>query len=241
LRNERAFIDAASSYAVITLDNHRLSAEAASLVREVQASRARIQAAADEERRRIERDLHDGAQQQLVALRIKLELEAERTNGNGGSAARLRSLGADVEQALDEVRALARGIYPSPLADRGLVDALRSAALRAGVPTTVLATAIRRYPLEIESAAYFCCLEALQNVAKHARGASVAVVDLTDDGALRLEVRDDGDGFDAEHAVAGVGLTSMRDRVAAVGGRVAIVSRPGRGTRVSADIPLGRR
>jgi signal transduction histidine kinase len=240
LGNETAFTETATAYALMTLDNHRLSAQTASLVREVRESRARIQSSADDERRRIEHDLHDGAQQRLVALRIKLELAAERADVNGGPADLLRGLGNDVEDALDEVRSLARGIYPAPLADRGLVEALRSAGLRSALPTTVLAAGVRRYPREIESAAYFCCLEALQNAAKHARGATAVVVDLSDNGELRFEVRDDGEGFDPPAVTTGVGLTSMRDRVAAVGGDVTIHSRPGHGTRVSARIPLER-
>ena len=144
LAQDRAFIDAATSYAQMSLDNERLSAQASSLLDEVRKSRARIQAAADDERRRIERDLHDGAQQRLVALRIKLELAAERSIGNGAGAALLRALGSDVEEALEEVRALARGIYPAPLADRGLVEGLRAAALRSPLPTTVLAAGIER-------------------------------------------------------------------------------------------------
>jgi signal transduction histidine kinase len=136
------------------------------------------------------------------------------------------------------VRSLARGIYPAPLADRGLVEGLRAAAFRNPLPTTVLAAGVRRYSREIESAAYFCCLEALQNAAKHADGATVTVVEISDNGALRVEVRDDGAGFDPEHIPAGVGFTSMRDRVAAVGGDLAISSSPGRGTRVAASIPL---
>jgi signal transduction histidine kinase len=240
LADDRAFVDAATSYALMTLDNHRLSAQTSSLVREVRESRARIQAAADAERRRIERDLHDGAQQRLVALRIKLELAAERTGGGEAEgAAALRGLGAEVEEALEEVRSLARGIYPPSLADRGLVEGLRAAALRNPLPTTVLAAGIQRYSREIESAAYFCCLEALQNVAKHAKGASGAVIELSDNGSLRLEVRDDGTGFDATKVTSGVGFTSMRDRLGAVGGELAIKSSPGRGTRVSASIPLG--
>ena len=125
LEDDQAFIDSATSYAVMTLENHRLSAQTSSLLRAVRESRVRIQVAADEERRRIERDLHDGAQQRLVALRIKLELAAEKTdNGHGNGAegaATLRRLGKDVEDALEEVRSLARGIYPTSL-DRGLVD-----------------------------------------------------------------------------------------------------------------------
>jgi signal transduction histidine kinase len=239
LADDRAFVDAATSYALMTLDNHRLSAQTSSLVREVRDSRSRIQAAADAERRRIERDLHDGAQQRLVALRIKLELAAERTDdGQSAGAAVLRGLGGEVEDALEEVRSLARGIYPPSLADRGLVEGLRAAALRNPLPTTVLAAGIQRYSREIESAAYFCCLEALQNVAKHAKGASGAVIELSDNGSLRFEVRDDGTGFDSTKVAGGVGFTSMRDRLGAVGGELAIKSSPGRGTRVSASIPL---
>jgi signal transduction histidine kinase len=240
LAHDRSFVDTATSYALMTLDNHRLSAQTSSLLREVRESRARIQAAADAERRRIERDLHDGAQQRLVALRIKLELAAERTgDGHGEGAAVLRGLGTEVEEALEEVRSLARGIYPPSLADRGLVEGLRAAALRSPLPTTVLAAGVQRYSREIESAAYFCCLEALQNVAKHGRGASAAVVELSDNGSLNLEVRDDGAGFDPVTVDRGVGLISMRDRLAAVGGDLAIISSPGRGTRVAACIPLG--
>ena len=242
LEGDRAFIDTATSYALMTLDNHRLSAQTSALLRAVRESRARIQSAADDERRRIERDLHDGAQQRLVALRIKLELAAERTDrGDGGGtagAAMLRALGADVEQALDEVRSLARGIYPAPLADRGLVEGLRAAALRNPLPTTVLAAGVGRHPREIESAAYFCCLEALQNVAKHAAGATAAVIEVRDDGVLRLQVRDDGAGFDPVAVDGGSGITNMRDRLAAVGGELQLSSAPGRGTIVTGTIPL---
>ena len=241
LRDEQVFVDAATTYAVMTLDNHRLAAETSALLGEVQESRARIQASADDERRRIERDLHDGAQQQLVALRIKLELAADRLDASDvGNAELLRELGSEIDHALDEVRSLARGIYPSTLADRGLSEALRSAALQATLPTTVLATGVRkRYPREIESAAYFCCLEALQNAVKHASGATAVVIELADNGSLRFEVRDDGSGFDTDAAEPGVGLVSMRDRLAAVHGDLAIVSALGRGTRVMGHIPLG--
>jgi signal transduction histidine kinase len=180
-----------------------------------------------------------------VALRIKLELAAERTGEgdvNGAeAAAALRRLGEDVEAALEEVRSLARGIYPASLADRGLVEGLRAAALRNVLPTTVLATGVRRHSPEVESAAYFCCLEALQNAAKHADGASVAVVEVSESDALRMEVRDDGAGFDPAAVVGGVGFTSMRDRLAAVSGELEITSSPGRGTRVTAIIPLNGR
>jgi signal transduction histidine kinase len=119
------------------------------------------------------------------------------------------------------------------------VEALRAAALRTSLPTSVLAAGIGRYPREIETAAYFCCLEAVQNAAKHASGASAAVIELSDNGSLTLEVRDDGAGFDMASVNGGVGLTSMRDRLATVGGRLTIESGPGRGTRVTGVIPLG--
>jgi signal transduction histidine kinase len=242
LRDERAFVDAATSYAVMTFDHHRLAAETSSLLHAVRDSRTRIQTAADDERRRIERDLHDGAQQRLIALRIRLELAAEVASkgprSGAAEAAALRRFGDDVEEALRAVRSLASGIYPATLADHGLVAALRAAALENQVPTTVLAAGVRRHSPEIESAVYFCCLEALQNTAKHARGASAAVIELWDEESLQLEVRDDGAGFDAENVMAGVGFTSMRDRLAAMGGKLTITSSPGRGTRVCASIPI---
>jgi signal transduction histidine kinase len=239
LRNDDAFIATATSYALMTLDNQRLAAQARGLLHEVSESRARIQATADDERRRIERDLHDGAQQRLVALRIKLELEAEEVDREDATrAATLRRLGEDVEEAIDEVRSLARGIYPAALADRGLVEALRAAALRSPLPTTVLAAGVGRYSREIETTAYFCCLEALQNAAKHAHGAGAAVIDLSDTGTLRGEVRDDGAGFDVPATPRGSGLVNMRDRLSAVGGELAIVSSPGKGTRILIAIPL---
>ena len=239
LGDDPAFIASATSWATITLDNHRLSVQTSALLREVLESRARIQAAADHERRRIEHDLHDGAQQRLVTLRIKLELAAEQSADDSEVRAEtLRALGREVDEALDEVRSLARGIYPAPLAARGLVEALRAAALRAALPTTVLAGGIGRYSREIESAAYFCCLEAMQNADKHAAGASAAVIELIEDEVLIIEVRDDGAGFDVGGTAGGLGFTSMRDRLAAVGGRFAIHSVPGRGTRVTVTIPI---
>jgi len=239
LRNDEAFVATATSYVLMTLDNQRLTAQARGLLHEVSESRARIQATADEERRRIERDLHDGAQQRLVALRIQLELEAEEAEpADAERAATLRRLGTDVEEAIDEVRSLARGIYPAALADRGLADALRAAALRSPVPTTVLAAGVGRYSREIETTAYFCCLEALQNAAKHAHGASAAVIELSDDGTLRVEVRDDGAGFDVATVDHGSGLVNMRDRLSAVGGELAAESSPGRGARIVITIPL---
>ena len=207
---------------------------------DIRASRARILASADDERRRIERDLHDGAQQRLVALRIRLELAAEAVaEGRADPVEILRELGAEAELALEEVRSLAHGIYPAPLAALGLAGALQAIAVCGPVPTTVMAEAGRRYPRDVETAAYFCCLEAMQNGAKHAPGATVIRVMLSEgDHTLGLEVRDDGPGFDTERTPSGTGLTNMRDRVAAVGGELEVRSVPGTGTRVLAVIPL---
>jgi signal transduction histidine kinase len=238
LEGDHAFIESATSYAVMTFDNHRLTVQTAALLQEISESRARIQAAADDERRRIEADLHDGAQQRLVALRIKLELAAERLADGNGHTAMLQGLGQEVEEALDELRSLARGIYPAPLG-RGLTEALQSAALQSALTTTVHATRVGRYSRELETAAYFCCLEAMQNAAKHARGATGIAIELFDNGnTLLFEVRDNGAGFDRVAVDRGMGLTSMHDRIAAVGGELEIDSRPGRGTRVTVTIPL---
>ena len=124
------------------------------------------------------------------------------------------------------------------LADRGLVDALRSAALQSPLPATVLAAGVGRYTREIETAAYFCCLEALQNAGKHASGATAVVIDASDDGTLRLEVRDDGAGFDPRRAAETSGFVNMRDRLSAVSGELRTVSSPGKGTRLVIKIPL---
>jgi signal transduction histidine kinase len=205
----------------------------------LRASQARILGAADDERRRIERDLHDGGQQRLVALRIRLEL-AEEVMGQDPVQARslLHRLGREVDTAIDELRSLAAGVYPSLLAARGLSDAIRSAALQSPIPARVAVDGNDRYPEEIETAAYFCCIEALQNVAKHALDASSVSVSLRRNGDLRFEVRDDGAGFEVEDADRGQGLMNMRDRMAAVGGKLEIRSSPGAGTEVVGTIPV---
>jgi len=229
LREQQDLIDAAAAYARIALDNQRLAANA-----------ARVLATADRERRRIERDLHDGAQQRLVALRIKLELTEELVREDPAAGLeKLHALGGEIEETLEEIRSLARGVYPALLSDQGLAEALRAAALRAPMPALVEPDGIGRYPEDVESAVYFCCLEALQNASKHARGASRITISLAQDDALRFEVRDDGAGFDAEPLPPGAGLTNMRDRLAAVGGRLTIRSAPGLGTVVGGSVPLG--
>jgi signal transduction histidine kinase len=173
-----------------------------------------------------------------VALRIKLELAGKALDADLESGrARLRALGDEIDSTLEEIRSLARGVYPPLLADEGLTEALRAAALRAPIPATVSADGIGRYPPEVESAVYFCCLEALQNAAKHATGATRVTVSLAEDDRLRFEVRDDGPGFVPGEA-HGAGLTNMRDRVSTVGGDLQLVSGPGGGAVVSGSVPV---
>jgi signal transduction histidine kinase len=238
LSEQRAFVEAVGAYAFVWDDNRRLAARVESSLTELRESRARILAAADEERRRIERDLHDGGQQRLVALRIRLELADEMMKQDPARAgSMLHRLGGDLDAALDELRSLAAGVYPSLLAARGLTDAIRTAALQSPLPTTVEVDGADRYPSEIETAAYFCCIEALQNVAKHAPEAKTVAIALSRNGDLRFEVRDDGPGFTVDDA-AGDGLVNMRDRIAAVGGELHITSNPGAGTTVVGTIPV---
>ena len=196
---------------------------------------------ADKERQRIEQDLHDGAQQSLVALRIRLELAGELLGKDPARAEQLLAeLATQVDGALEEVRSLARGVYPSLLSSRGLGEALNAAAMRSPVPTAVDADGIGRYRSEVEAAAYFCCLEAMQNAMKHAQGVRHISVSLGATTDLRFEVRDDGAGFLEDEVRLGAGLTSMRDRLAAVGGRLTIRTAPGEGTCVSGTVPLNQ-
>jgi signal transduction histidine kinase len=208
---------------------------------DLQASRARIVAAADAERRRIERDLHDGAQQYLVAIAVKLGLIQQLTARDASrSRALLEELASDTDSALDELRSLAHGIYPPLLSSGGLCEALSAACRRTTLPTELEAVGLRRYPPDMEAAVYFCCLEALQNAAKYAGSGATARVALWEEaGGLLFEVRDDGAGFDAALSTPGAGLTNMSDRLGAVGGRLSIESEPGKGTRVRGAIPLG--
>ena len=223
---------------MLAVRNQRLEAQLRSSARELRASRLRLLSAADHERRRIERDLHDGAQQRLMALGIQLQLVADVVEVDPATAAaRLRELAHQVDDAVDEVRSLARGLVPPALVERGVADALREAAVSSPLPAAVEAPELGRYPAEIESAVYFCCLEALQNAAKHAVGAHAVSVKLWEDGDLRFEVRDDGAGLqDRPHT--GAGLTNMRDRMGAVGGRLTVASAEGGGTCVAGAVPL---
>jgi PAS domain S-box-containing protein len=223
---------------LMALENQRLEAEARASLRELTDSRRRILTAIDRDRLRIERDLHDGAQQRLIALKVVADRGAERASDDADEAAELfRRIGSDASAALDEVRALARGVYPALLVDHGLVEALRDAASRSPIDAQVRARGVRRYPQEVEAAVYFCCLEALQNAEKHS-GATAVTIDLIGEGELRFEVRDDGRGFDADAEWHGAGLGNMSDRVAAVGGKLRVDSVPGAGTRVAGRVPM---
>jgi signal transduction histidine kinase len=240
LRDDPAFIEAAAAAASVAFESDRVAARTAGMVAELRASRDRILAAADSERRRIERDLHDGAQQRLVGLCIHLELAAEKAeHDRPAEADALRQLAVEVEEALEEIRALTHGIYPAALTERGLAAAVRGAALRSPVPASVDVDGLRDYPEEIAAAVYFCCVESLQNIAKHAPEAHEARIILREAGSvLWFSVSDDGPGLAPGNARVGAGLINMRDRMATVGGQLTVRSTPGQGTRVSGRIPL---
>ena len=239
LQTDTRLLDAALSIAGVVLRSRQLALEASTATRAVRRSRARTAATAERERRRIERDLHDGAQQRLVALRIELGLAEDLVRRDPEAGAnRVHALEQEVDWALDELRELAHGVYPPLLADQGLVEALLAVARRSSVRVEIDAHGVERYAPEIESAVYFCVLEALQNVAKHA-GAHRAVVRLNGAVAseLALSVRDDGSALREGAIVPGAGITNMRDRLAAVGGELEVSSTLGVGTTVSGRVP----
>jgi signal transduction histidine kinase len=205
---------------------------------ELAASRARVVAAADESRRRIERNLHDGAQQHLVALAVKLGLAGAVLDDRAVAEELLGELRTDVQAAIKELRELAHGIYPPLLRERGLPEALATAATRCPLPVQTDVELGRRYPQEAETAVYFCCLEALQNAGKHAGPEATVLLELTgDDAALRFTVSDDGRGFDPELVEKSAGFVNMADRLGAIGGELAVRSAPGGGTTVSGTVP----
>lgn len=238
LSTEPELVAAVAAGAGMAVQNERLHAEVRSQLREVRASRARIVEAADGARRRVERDLHDGAQQRLVTVALALRL-AQTQLGSATSAeigALLDEAGAELAGALEELRELARGIYPVLLTDAGLGPALTSLAERSPVPAVVGDVPVRRWPDAVEQACYFVVSETLANAAKHA-GADRVAIDVRADGSgLCVQVADDGrGGADA----AGSGLRGLADRVAAVGGELSVHSPRGGGTRVIATVPCG--
>jgi signal transduction histidine kinase len=235
---EKLLADLASQ-AGLVLRNVRLTAELQANLEELRASRQRIVTAQDEERRRLERNIHDGAQQHLVALSMKLGLartlvprEPERAH------AILEELQAEAQDAMENLRDLARGIYPPLLAEKGLATALEAQARKAALPVEIEADGIGRYPQEIEAAVYFCTLEALQNAAKYSQASRTLIQLAAGRGELTVTIRDDGRGFDPATTPLGAGLTNMSDRLAALGGALEVRSAPGEGTTVIGRIPV---
>jgi signal transduction histidine kinase len=238
LAEDPTLVETAGSYALAAMENEQLSGELRSSLKELANARALGVTAERRERRKIERDIHDGAQQRLVALRVKLGLTADEIQGHDAPGAdALRALEDDVDATIEEVRAFARGVYPSMLAETGLASALRTLGRGMTLPTLVIADGLGRYSREIETTVYFSCSEALQNAVKHARGATSVTIRVWDDGNLNFEVRDDGDGFDAARTPMGIGLSNLIDRLASTGGRITIQSACGQGTTISGTIP----
>jgi signal transduction histidine kinase len=236
---EDRLVDDLAAQAGLVLKNVRLTQELRANLEELRASRQRLVTAQDGERRRIERNIHDGAQQQLVALAVQTRM-AEALAGTDPDRERevLRGLQQGLQDALEELRDLARGIYPPLLADQGLGAALESQARRSTVPVAMEAEGVERYPPEAEAAVYFCVLEALQNVAKYAQASRATVRLRGGVGELRFEVEDDGRGFDPAATGYGTGVQGMVDRLAALGGELRMVSEPGSGTTVVGTLPV---
>jgi signal transduction histidine kinase len=226
-------VQAVASVAQMAIENERLAAQVRAQLEEVRASRARIVEAADSERRRIERDLHDGAQQRLVALAMRLDQARGQAEG---ANALIDATTDELLQAIREVRDLARGLHPTILAERGLAAAVEALAERAPLPVRARVTE-DRLPTEIEAAAYFLVAEGLTNAARYARASEVTIEIATRDGRLDIAISDDGGG--GADPARGSGLQGLVDRLATVGGTLAVDSVDGEGTSLRASIPLG--
>jgi signal transduction histidine kinase len=238
LSEDPALMETAASYALAALENERLSDRLRTSLKELAEARAFGVNAERRERRKIERDIHDGAQQRLVSLRIKLGLAADQIGSHdvaGGEI--IRALGDEVDATIDEVRSFAQGIYPALLAETGLGGALKMLARATALPTSVEAKALGRYSRSVETTVYFSCSEALQNAVKHAHGATSVEVRVWQGDGLNFEVRDDGPGFDSQNQRYGTGLRNLGDRLAAVGGTLTVESAPGEGTTVAGTVP----
>jgi signal transduction histidine kinase len=239
LRDDERLLGSVTAVIRAAVQQRQLTSRLAASLDDLEESRKRIARAADLERSRIERDLHDGAQQRLVSMRIKLSLAEELSvDDPAAGAAAMHELGSEIDLALEDLRSLAHGVYPSLLSDRGLEEALRGVAAASPLPIHLYASGLTRYPAEVETAVYFTCLEAVQNAIKHARSASGVWISVQQNHSLRVEVRDDGPGFFPPARNANGGLRNMRDRVEAVGGWLTIDTSPGHGTRILGSIPL---
>jgi signal transduction histidine kinase len=227
-----------ASQAGLVLRNVRLTAELRAKIEELRASRRRLVGAQDEERRKIERNLHDGAQQQLVALRVQLGLLGRVAGDPARVEAMTHLLQDALQDALEDLRDLARGIYPPLLADKGLPIALETQARKLASDATVQSDGVSRYPQEIEAAVYFCALEAMQNVSKYADATRTVVRLAETDGHLEFEIEDNGRGFAPDETGYGTGLQGMADRLDAIGGQLEVASEPGHGTRVRGRVQL---
>jgi signal transduction histidine kinase len=236
LLDDPELVQAVGAAASLALENARLQAELRAQLAEVRASRARMVEAGDAERRRVERDLHDGAQQRLLGIRLALQLARGRLADGGASVDELLAeADAEVVDALAELRALARGIHPAILTEEGLPAALAALARRTPVPVE-LTVCPERLPEPVEATVYFVASEALANVAKHAHASRVAIDVTRANGRVAIEVADDGVGSADPH---GAGLRGLRDRVEALDGRLHVEAPPSGGTRVRATIPCG--
>jgi signal transduction histidine kinase len=208
------------------------------LIEELRTSRRRIVAAQDERAKALERNIHDGAQQQLVAMSVKLRLAKQLVGKDQAKAqTMLTELETETTDAIENLRDLARGIYPPLLADKGLAAALEAQARKSPLPVTVGSDGIGRYPQEVEAAVYFCCLEALSNVAKYAEASRVEIRLRTGGRTLEFQVTDDGRGFDLADPRQGTGLQGMADRLDAIGGSFEVRTAPGAGTTVGGSVP----
>jgi signal transduction histidine kinase len=234
LDDDPELVGAVAAAAAIALDDARLQAESEGRLEELRASRERIVAASDAERRRLERNLHDGAQQRLVSVALRLRMIESRIGADPELAEELKSAGDELSESLEELRELARGIHPAVL-NHGLSAALGSLASRSSVATTVSCETGKRLPEPVELAAYFVACEALANVAKYAQATRTSVRVSRRDGLAIVEIADDGVGGADE--TAGTGLKGLADRVAALDGTLRILSPPGAGTVVTAELP----
>jgi signal transduction histidine kinase len=239
LNDDPELLQTAGAVALLAVENAELDRAWNDALDELRQSRARIVRAGESERRKLERNLHDGVQQRLVAIAIELGLAGDLGDGDPAIRMNLVEIQQSVTEALEELREISHGIYPPVLSDYGLVKALERTRPPAGAVLNVRATGVHRHPPELESAVYYCCLEAIQNATKHAGPApriSVTLEERADE--LAFQVSDDGPGFDTTKPHAGAGLENMRDRIGALDGHLAIVASPELGTTVSGSVPL---